>query len=106
MRNLPGFVLAERIICIAVVCFLSLSAFAQQRKVAGRVINSANGQPVEAATITAKASGAATLTDAHGTFTLMVPSNEKVLIVSSIGYEAQEMVIGANSEDMSVSLAT
>jgi len=106
MRNFPCFTVAERkFICIALVSFLSLSALSQQKRVAGQV-TSPNGQPVEAATVTAKASGVASVTDARGAFSLMVPSNETTLIVSSIGYETREIAIGANPEGISVSLAT
>src|SRR6266536_2398431 len=106
MRNFSSrFRLPARTIISALFLLsLSLLAFAQQKRVAGKIVNSTNGQPVESATITGKVSKVATLTNAEGGFSLMVPSNETGLVISSVGFETQEVSIGADAGNISVSL--
>ena len=91
-------------ICAILFLFVCSIALAQQRKITGKVINSTTGQPVEAATVTGKVSKLGTLTSAQGDFELTVPSNETALIISSVGYEVQEVSIGANTGEISVLL--
>ncbi len=97
---------ARTIISTLLLLSLSLLAFAQQKRVAGKIVNSTTGQPVESATITGKVSKVATLTNAEGGFSLMVPSNETGLVISSVGFETQEVSIGADAGNISVSLRT
>jgi TonB-dependent starch-binding outer membrane protein SusC len=106
MRKFPAYLKRAqgKFICLMVFSFLSLFAFAQQRKVTGKVINSTTGQPVEAATVTGKVSKVATLTSAQGDFSLTVPSNETTLIISSVGFEMEEVSLAANAGEISVLL--
>jgi len=76
----------KKFISVLFVSFLFISAFAQQKRVTGKIINQTNGQPVEAATVTGKISKAATVTTAEGSFSLLVPSNETGLVISSVGF--------------------
>ena len=55
---------------------------AQNTKVAGSVISADDGLPVIGASIVVKGTMVGTVTDYDGNFTLEVPSNGKVLIVS------------------------
>lgn len=83
----------------SLVLFLALSAaaFAQQKKVTGKVTtNSADGQPVAGATVTAKKSKVATVTGPDGSFSFMVPANETTLTISSIGFQTLEVPITAD----------
>src|SRR6266540_1474334 len=89
---------------LTIFLVFSLVAFSQQKRVAGKIVNSTTSQPVESATITGKVSKVATLTNAEGSFSLMVPSNETGLVISSVGFETQEVSIGADAGNISVSL--
>ncbi|MGN6211072.1 SusC/RagA family TonB-linked outer membrane protein [Parafilimonas sp.] len=74
--------------------FLSTNAFAQTAKVSGTVINQRTAAPVSGATITVKHTGRAAVADEAGKFTIEA-SNGDVLVVTSVGYAAQEMRIGS-----------
>jgi TonB-linked SusC/RagA family outer membrane protein len=58
----------------------------------GRVLD-AEGRPLEGATIQVKGTGQGTKTATDGSFTLNAPDNAKVLIISYIGMETQEVDI-------------
>ena len=64
---------------------------AQNTKVAGSVISADDGLPVIGASIVVKGTMVGTVTDYDGNFTLEVPSNGKVLIVSYVGMLTQEV---------------
>lgn len=74
--------------------FLSTNAFAQTPKVSGTVINQRTAAPVSGATITVKNTGRAVIADEAGKFTIEASSSD-VLVVTSVGYAAQEMRIGS-----------
>ena len=76
---------------------ISCIAFAQ-RTVTGRVINKSDQHPVANATVTAKGSGVAALTDSSGAFSIAVPKNSNSIEISSVGFESAEIsVAGKNS---------
>lgn len=92
--------------CLMLLLFVSAAVFAQQKKVTGKVTsNSVDGQPVVGATVTAKKSKVATVTGPEGTFSFMVPADETTLTISSIGFQTQEMPIGADGNVL-ISLKT
>lgn len=69
---------------------------AQNTKVAGSVISADDGLPVIGASIVVKGTMVGTVTDYDGNFTLEVPSNGKVLIVSYVGMLTQEVPVFPN----------
>jgi len=90
------------VICIA-ICMLIFneSSFSQQKTVTGSVKD--NGKPVAAATILVKGAKTGTKTDANGMFSVAVPAGAKTLIISSIGYQTQEIDIsGVNSVEVNL----
>jgi len=73
---------------------LSASVFAQERTVTGTVVANEDGLPVPGVSVKVKeASGVGTTTGADGKFSLRVPANAKTLVVSYLGYIAQELAI-------------
>ena len=80
------------------------ATFAQTRQVTGKVTGSDN-QAVASATIKVKGSNAATTTNADGTFSLKAPAGSFVLQVSSLGFEAKEVTVGASQATANVSLS-
>ena len=103
MKNLPACNLRVigRYVSLVLLVFLSITAFAQQKTVSGRVTDSW-GQGVASATVAARGSRAATQTNAEGRFTLSVPSNVTELTISSVGFRTETVRIG--SGEISVSL--
>jgi TonB-linked SusC/RagA family outer membrane protein len=73
-----------------------LNAWAQQTTVRGTV-RAANGEPVIGASVALRGTTRGAVTDAQGAFTLTeVPANA-LLTVSSVGYQTQEVRVGAQS---------
>ena len=87
----------------SVLCMFS-ATFAQTRQVTGKVTG-ADNQAIASATIKVKGSNAATTTNADGTFSLKAPAGSFVLQVSSLGFEAKEVTVGASQATANVSLS-
>jgi len=69
----------------------------RSKTVAGMVTDE-NDEPLIGAAVQIKGQeGSGTVTDADGRFTLTVPSNDATLRISSIGYVAREVRVGAKS---------
>lgn len=67
--------------------------FSQQRKLSGKVTNSIGGLPVPGATITIKGSNIAVVSDAEGMFSITVPNDNAVLVISSVGFDNLEIPV-------------
>ena len=52
-----------------------------------------NGEPVIGATIQVKGSSSGVITDVDGRYTIVVPNENSILVVSFIGYESQEIKV-------------
>jgi TonB-linked SusC/RagA family outer membrane protein len=76
---------------LACLVFSGLNLFAQ-KKVSGRIVGSADKQPVVGATIQVKGGKGAVQTSAEGTFTIDAPENA-TLLISSVGFEKQEFPV-------------
>src|SRR5215203_5645741 len=82
---------------VLLLCTLSSSKlFAQEKRISGTITDD-NGAPLSGATVSVKNSSLATLTDATGQFTLSVPSSAKVVVVSYVGMQSQEVSITGNA---------
>lgn len=79
------------------VLLLTQTAYAQDRRVTGRVISQKDQQPVPGVTILIKNSQVGTTTDANGGFALNAAPGA-TLIFSAIGYQGQEVAIGNQSQ--------
>lgn len=83
----------------------SIIAFSQNTIIKGLVKNNATGEPVPAVSITVKGSGAGTYTDDKGYFTLEVNKPLPItIVVSSIGFKLQEVLVTKASEKVNVNL--
>jgi TonB-linked SusC/RagA family outer membrane protein len=65
------------------------------QEVKGKVLDAA-GKPIAGASITVKGTKTGTAADAEGNFSITVPDNA-VLIISAVGYSAQEVVVGSQT---------
>lgn len=81
----------KHLILLFMFC-LSLQMMAQQRSITGVVVDAKN-EPVIGASIVEKGTSNGTITDVDGKFLLKVESNI-TLVISYIGYEAQEILLG------------
>ena len=78
--------------------FGCLSSFAQSKTIRGVIKDADNQQPLQGVTISIKGRAVGgTFTNSKGEFNLVVPSNDAVLKISSIGYQYQEILVGEKS---------
>lgn len=76
---------------------VTLSSFAQQKTIAGKITEQLTGKPLQDATVNVKGSTQTTISNAEGVFSITVPSFASVLVVSHIGYGTQEIKVGSRS---------
>jgi len=79
------------------------ATFAQTRQVTGKVTGTDN-QAVASATIKVKGSNAAATSNADGAFSLNAPSGSFTLQISSTGFAAKEVTVGATQSTVNVTL--
>ncbi|MEO7393723.1 MAG: carboxypeptidase-like regulatory domain-containing protein [Chitinophagaceae bacterium] len=82
--------------------FVVQTASAQDKTVTGKVTDSKDGSPVVGASVQPKGTRTGTSTKADGTYSINVGSNVTTLVITSIGFETQEVSIeGRSSVDVS-----
>jgi len=79
-------------------------AFSQTKVVTG-TISDDKGAPVQGASVAVKGAKGGTTTDATGAFTLTVSANARALVISSVGYNQQEIGIPVDNK-VSVTLVS
>jgi len=72
------------------------SAFAQQKTITGKIVDP-KGQPVISATVSVKGAKEATKTNSEGSFSISVNNAVDKLVVTSVGFNAQEVSIKSRS---------
>ncbi|MDN3658026.1 TonB-dependent receptor [Ferruginibacter paludis] len=89
----------------AFICCILLSSqiYAQQKTVTGVITNAKDNSPIVMATVSVKGTKVAAVTGANGEFSITVPSGKNLLVVSSVGYEEDEVSI-ANTSSVKLSL--
>ena len=77
---------------------LPLCSMAQQRAIRGRITDAAEKTPLPGVNITAKGTSVGVVSDAQGSFLLNLPAGANTLIVSSVGFNSQEITVGTRAE--------
>src|SRR4051794_22027824 len=87
---------------ITFLCFiLPRESFAQ--RTATGIIRDVGGKPLSGATIAVKGGTQTAVTDDKGTFSIAVPDNNSVLVISYVGFTTQELSVGTgNNFDVSL----
>lgn len=96
--------LARGILMMLSLFLVANVALAQNKTVTGKVTDT-KGDPVPSATVTAKGTKISTTSAADGSFRISVPTGTSTLVISSVGFGAQEVSI-AGKDDVSISLET
>src|SRR5437868_6420226 len=92
-----------RAFAASLLVFLTFgNSFAQTQTITGKISNAENKEPVPAASVLIRGGTHGTYTDNHGNFKLSVQSFPVTLIISSVGYETQEVRIESASSVISV----
>lgn len=97
-----GHVLSKLGLVFLLCMFSVMTAFAQNGKVTGKVVDG-SGEPIIGATVMVKGTSNGAITDLDGNYTLQnVPANSTVT-VSYIGYKTQELALnGKNSVNVTL----
>ena len=91
---------------IILLCLLSgLVSMAQTRQLTGRVNEESNNQAIVAASVKIKGQSGGTATNAEGQFSLMVPTGNIVLQISSAGFTEKEIDVPGDQDNISISLS-
>lgn len=69
-----------------------------QRSVSGKVVSTEDNSPLIGANVLVKGTATGALTNENGEFTLSVPNNDAVLVVSYIGFVRQEVAVGSQNQ--------
>lgn len=87
-----------RKLALVLVCFLlgTSHLWAQSRTLTGKIVDD-KGSPVSNASIVVKGTTIGTTSDATGAFRITVPPTAKVLVVTSLNFERQEITIGSTT---------
>ncbi len=87
----------KRILSILPLLLVAVLAMGQ-REVSGVITAAEDGQPVIGATILVKGTSTGTATDIDGRYTLTVPGNNAVLVISYTGFKTVEIAVGNRSQ--------
>ncbi|HEY0068242.1 MAG TPA: carboxypeptidase-like regulatory domain-containing protein, partial [Flavisolibacter sp.] len=83
---------------------LTLTTAWAQTTVSGTVRNSLTGEGIASVSVSVKGGTQGTTTDATGNFRLSVANLPATLVISSIGFEQQEVIVSSASAAVEVSL--
>jgi len=93
--------LISRFVLMALFLFsVSSAAFSQNKTITGKIMDSNDGSPLVGATVTAKGTGKAVVTDASGRYSIELPSSLTQLTISYAGFTTMEVSITGNSVDV------
>ena len=76
---------------------LCVGAFAQDRRVTGRITDNNDNTALPGANVVVKGTQTGVVTDANGQFSLNVATGRDVLTISAIGYSSQDVTIGTRT---------
>ncbi len=85
----------KKVFTLLLLCLVSIGLFAQDIEVSGIVVDG-NGEPIVGATIQVPNTSLGTISDYDGLFELTVPESAKILVVSYVGMQTQEVPVKKN----------
>ncbi len=88
----------KRLLGFVVLFLVSGAAVFAQRTVSGKVTTATDGAPLPGVSVLVKGTTTGTSTDVDGNFTLNVPNNDAVLVLSFIGFTTQEVTVGSQTD--------
>ncbi|SFD28582.1 SusC/RagA family TonB-linked outer membrane protein [Spirosoma endophyticum] len=94
------------LVSMLLICSLWSTAWAQDRRIVGKVTSAEDGSPLPGVSVVLKGTTKGTTTDVGGIFDISVPQAKgSVLIFSFVGVATQEIPIG-NQSELNVSLVS
>jgi formylglycine-generating enzyme required for sulfatase activity len=95
----------KKIPSLLLFTFWSLSAVAQQQRVAGKVIDQDTKAPISGAMIRQNKDESYSTTDAEGSYRLSIRSANDTIIISHVGYRTLLLPIGKIEKETTISLS-
>jgi TonB-linked SusC/RagA family outer membrane protein len=90
---------------LTLLALFSTSAFAQTRRITGRVTQEGSNDPVASATVSVVGTTLGAITDADGKFTVPAPAGPATLRVRRIGYTPKTVSVSATLSDVNVAMS-
>ena len=87
----------RKLVYSLIILILSFSAWSQERKITGKVIDEQTKEPIAGASILVMESKVATQTEADGSFSISVPEQAATLSISYVGMLSQQVKVGKQS---------
>ena len=84
----------KKMLFFSIMFLCTMELMAQQKIHVTGIVKDENGNPASNASVTVKGSTTGVTTDANGAFTIDVPNQKSVLVISYLGYQTKEAVIG------------
>lgn len=89
--------------CLLAFMMVIIASAAKAQTISGKVENSATKESVAAVSVMVKGTGEGTFTDDKGNFKLNVGKLPATLLISSVGYELQEVMVNEAGKPVTVS---
>ena len=83
------------ILVFTMVFSISLMGIQQPSTITGKITSSSDGLGLPGVTVLVKGTQTGTVTDMNGIYNIEVPGNNAILVFSYIGFESQEVTVGA-----------
>jgi TonB-linked SusC/RagA family outer membrane protein len=84
-------------IFLALMLFMGLQAAIAQRTISGTITSSEDKSPIPGATILVKGTTVGVITDVNGKYSLTLPNEKNVILVSFVGMKTQEITLGTEN---------
>jgi TonB-linked SusC/RagA family outer membrane protein len=87
----------RKLVILLPLIIFSISVWAQ-KQITGKIVDQLNDSPISGATVSLKGATTATQSDNTGAFTISVPNENAVLVVSYVDMETQEIRVGSQND--------
>lgn len=94
----------KRILVLSLLLLTALIIHAQQFEITGTVLDKKSHDPIIGASVLIKGTSLGTITDTNGQFVLKDASKGKVLSISYVGYQTQDITLNGNQRNLSILL--
>ena len=92
-----------KVLSIGFFLLISVSQlFSQTKTITGKVTDSKDGSPIVGATVQPKGSKNGTSTGADGGFSITVGANINTLVITSVGFDRQEIAVSGTTANISL----
>ena len=87
----------QRLLSFIALLLLVSASVSAQTTVTGQVTTGSDKSPLPGVSVLVKGTSSGTTTDSDGRFSISVPDNNSVLVISFIGYATQEITVGSQT---------